>query len=44
MAKVKQEWDKSKWPHRDIGRYGPLPNKNIPKAKKLNKSFKEGYG
>ena len=43
MAKVKQEWDKSKWPHRDIGRYGPLPNRKI-KAKKLNKTFKEGYG
>ena len=44
MARVKKQWDKSEWPERDTGRYGPKPNPKLPKAKKLQKSFNEGYG
>ena len=44
MARVKKQWGKHEWPERDTGRYGPKPNPSLPKAKKLQKSFKAGYG
>ena len=44
MAKVKKQWPPHEWAERDTGRYGPKPNPKIPKAKKLQKSFNEGYG
>ena len=46
MAKVKKQWPPHEWAERDTGRYGPKPNPKFPQAKKkkLDKSFKEGYG
>ena len=46
MAKVKKQWPSHEWAERDTGRYGPKPNPSLPvkKAKKLQKSFNEGYG
>jgi len=41
-GKVKKTWPGYKWPHRDIGPYGPLPNPKVPTAKKQKLKGKFG--
>ena len=43
MARVKKFNPKHTRPDKKRDFYGPLPNPDL-KAKKLDKSFKEGYG
>ena len=44
MARVKKFHSLDKRPDKKRDFYGPLPNTDLPKAKKLQKEFNKGYG